>query len=566
MAADPDPECRAELGRLLNAGDQAELRDRFASELGFGTAGLRALVGAGPNRINRAVVARATAGLCAYLKQAVPDAPERGICIGRDGRHTSAELAEETAVVAAGAGFRTLFFEAPVPTPLLAFSVLDRRAAAGVMITASHNAARYNGYKVYWGNGAQIIPPHDTGIAAAIAAQGPAVDLPRLPAGEAVERGLRQQLDEELTGRYLQGVCSVQLHPELPRDLRIAYTPMHGVGGRLALRAFAQAGFRDLHVVSEQAEPDGDFPTVTYPNPEDAGAMERVLRLGSRVGADLVVAHDPDADRLALAAPGPDGRLAVLSGNQVGILLAHYLLEQGETGPERLVVSTLVSTPLIEEVARFHGARWECTLTGFKWICNRALELERETGARFVFGFEEALGYAAGTLVRDKDGIGSAVLAADLAAWCKQRGVTLHQELERAARLYGMVHSRSLSLSFAGLGAAEAMNRAMDRVRASVPDCIGAYAVEALSDLRTGVRRRADRVEEPIALPSSDVLLFELEGGHRVILRPSGTEPKLKLYFDLRRTPHPAGEEDIAAQRAERDLQQLLDAFLRYLQ
>jgi phosphomannomutase len=433
------------------------------------------------------------------------------------------------------------------------------------MITASHNAAGYNGYKVYWGNGAQIIPPHDHGIAAAIAARGPAVDLPRLPEEQALAGGLRQVLAEETAERYLEAVRHLPLHPELPRDIRIAYTPLHGVGGRLALQALARAGFGDVHVVPEQAEPDGGFPTAPRPNPEESGVLDRVLDLGRRVRADLVIAHDPDADRMALAAPDRGGDPVVLSGNQIGILLAHYLLGEGAGGEGRLIVSSIVSTPLMEDIARYHGARWEGTLTGFKWICNRALELERETGARFVFGFEEALGYAAGALVRDKDGISSAVLAADLAAWCKVRGVTLHEELAEAARLYGAVHSRSLSFPIEGPGAAAKIERTMARARASIPERIGEHPVVAVSDLLAGVRRRPDGAETGITLPRSDVIAIELEGGHRVIMRPSGTEPKIKLYFHLRQPPDTKGKDEPAGRPAGLELGELVDAFLPFV-
>jgi phosphomannomutase len=565
MAGDPDSECRAELGRLLEAGQWEELGERFAGELQFGTAGLRALVGAGPARMNRAVVGRVTAGLCEYLKQTVTDAAQRGLCIGYDARRMSPELAEESAAVAAAAGFVTRVFDAAVPTPLLAFSVLERQAAAGVMITASHNAAGYNGYKVYWGNGAQIIPPHDREIAAAFVAQGPAARLPRLPAGHARERGLRHDLGHELTGRYLEGVRSLPLHPELPRDICIAYTPLHGVGGRLALQALQEAGFHRLHTVAEQFEPDGGFPTLAHPNPEEAGAMQRVLDLARRVKADLVIAHDPDADRMALAAPDRDGEPVALTGDQVGILLAHYLLEQGEGGEGRLLVSSIVSTPLLQDIARHHGARWEGTLTGFKWICNRALELERESGARFVFGFEEALGYTAGTPVRDKDGISSAVLAADMAAWCKHRGLSLRGELERAENIYGRVYSRSFSLPVPGPGAAGKMNELMVRARDSIPERIGGCPVVAVSDLLAGVRREAGGLQVRLEFPTTDLIALELEGGHRVILRPSGTEPKLKLYFHLRQPPDSDGGARFGEREAGRVLQELVDDFLRQL-
>jgi phosphomannomutase len=379
------------------------------------------------------------------------------------------------------------------------------------------------------------------------------------------ERGLRRDLGEELVSRYLEGIRRMPLHPGVARDLRIAYTALHGVGEKLVRRALEQTGFLNLYSVAEQAAPDMDFPTAADPNPEQEGTMAMVLDLGRRVKADLVIASDPDADRMALAAPGRGGELVRLTGNQTGVLLAHYLLGQGESGGQRLVVSSIASTPLVEDIARYHGARWEGTLTGFKWICNRAMEIERETGARFVFGFEEALGYTAGTLVRDKDGISSAVLAADLAAWCKHRGRTLHDELRETERLYGTVCERSLSFAVEGPEGGKMREGIMRRLRASFPERIGEHRVEAVSDFLERIRKGRDGTREPVGLPRSDVLAVEMEGGHRVVVRPSGTEPKLKLYL-YARMPRQAGEGGLPSAVGESLLlQELVAAVLRWL-
>lgn len=557
-ADDPDPETCSEVERLLAEGDADALADRFGQSLEFGTAGLRGLLGAGPNRMNRKVVLRATAGLCAYLLETDPEAAERGICIGFDGRRMSRQFARDAASVAAGLGLRVHTFEDVVPTPVLAFACLRTKAAAGIMVTASHNPPDYNGYKVYWGNGAQIVPPVDEGIAAAIARVGPVESIARVPFEEAKASGAVRLFGADLERAYLDGVRALQVHPGLTRDVSIAYTAMHGVGARLALEALRQAGFSKVWSVPEQAEPDGTFPTVAFPNPEEEGAMDLVLALAEKQRADVVFANDPDADRLAVAVRDADGGYVQLTGNEVGSLLGHYLLDQGPAGDARLVVSTIVSSPMLGAIAEAHGARWEQTLTGFKWIANRAMELEAEGDARFVFGYEEALGYTVGELVRDKDGIGTAVVMADLAAWCRSRGRTLLDELEEAWRRYGMYLSRQVSRVHPGPEGAEVIAATMREVREAPPTAVAGHAVVAWSDLRAGVRRTAEGAETALTLPKSDVLAFELEGGHRVMMRPSGTEPKLKSYFDVRIDVGPGESVDAARARGEALLDELV--------
>ena len=532
-ADDPDPKTRNEIAGLLARNDAEGLEDRLSSSLKFGTAGLRGLLGAGPNRMNRKVVLRATAGLCAYVLSTVPDAKERGICIGYDGRRMSEEFAADAARVVTGMGLSARVFDHVVPTPVLAFSCLKTDAAAGIMVTASHNPPDYNGYKVYWANGAQIIPPVDAGIADAIAAVGPVDSIATTDLEAAEADGLLTHFDDSLEAAYLDGVRSLMVHPGLPRDLTIAYTAMHGVGDRLACEALGRAGFTRLHSVPEQAEPDGAFPTVEFPNPEEEGAMDLVLALATEKKADLVLANDPDADRLAVAVRSPDGYVQ-LTGNDVGCLLGHYLLDQGPAGDARLVVNTIVSSPMLGAIARAHEARFEQTLTGFKWIANTALRLEAEEGARFVMGYEEALGYTVGGLVRDKDGISTAVVVADLAAWCKSQGRDLLAELELAWRRYGMYLSRQVSEVHGGADGAELIASIMERVRKRRPDAIAGRQVVAFVDLATATRRAADGTITDVPLPKGNVLAMELEGGHRVMLRPSGTEPKIKFYFDAR--------------------------------
>ena len=489
IADDPDPATRRELQALVDDGEVEELTDRFVGPLMFGTAGLRGLLGGGPNRMNRKVVIRATAGLCRHVLDTVENAAERGFAIGFDGRRMSREFAADVARVALGMGMNVRAFDSVVPTPLLGFACKKTRAAAAVMITASHNPPAYNGYKVFWENGAQIIEPHDREIAARIAEIG-ALETVAMPSiAEAEEQGRYAIVEPELVRRYLDGARALQVHPGLPREVSIAYTAMHGVGAQMVRRALTEAGFERLWSVPEQEEPDGEFPTVEFPNPEEPGAMDRVLALAEKEKADIVLANDPDADRLAVAVRAHDGTYTSLTGNEVGCLLGHYLLDQGPAGDGRLVVNTIVSSPMLGAIAEEHGARWEQTLTGFKWIANRALALEADSDVRFVLGYEEALGYTVGSHVRDKDGVSTAVVVADLAAWCANHGRTLLDELETAWRRYGMFLSRQVSRVYDGRDGKREIAAIMDRVRKAKPKKIGAFDVVAASDLSTGERR-----------------------------------------------------------------------------
>ncbi|MCB9614175.1 MAG: phospho-sugar mutase [Sandaracinus sp.] len=530
---DPDPATRAELDALLAEGDEAGLRDRFSGMLEFGTAGLRGLLGAGPNRMNRAVVLRATAGLARHLKASVEHANTRGVVVGFDGRRMSRELARDVAEVLAGHGVVAHVFEDFAPTPLVGFAVRHLGAAGGVVITASHNPPEYNGYKVYWANGAQIVPPHDAGIAAQIAAIETLTSIERLPYGDAKTRELVRVCPPEVTEAYLALVKGCAVHPEVPRTTKIAYTAMHGVGSPFVRRGLAEQGFEHVVEVAAQAKPDGNFPTVAFPNPEEKGAMDLVLALAEENGSDLVLANDPDADRLAVAVRH-EGRYVTLTGNEIGCLFAHYLLEQGPAAPNRLVVASVVSSPMVIAIGHFHGAWSELTLTGHKWIQNRGLELEAREGVRFVFGYEEALGYAVSPAVRDKDGITAAIVMADLAAWCGHQGRTVVGELERMWRLYGMFLSEQVSIVRTGSEGAKAIRGAMTVARTKAPNAFGGVEVEAVQDFETGVRRAKDGTESKLSFPASDVVVFELAGGHRAMLRPSGTEPKVKFYFDVR--------------------------------
>jgi len=525
-------EARAGAGAGADADALAELRDRFSDRLHFGTAGLRGVVAAGPNRMNRAVVRAATAAVAGWL--AKTGTAGSGVVVGCDARHRSAEFAEEAAGVLVGAGLAVHMLPRPGPTPLLAFAVRHLGAAAGVMITASHNPAADNGYKLYLSDGAQVIPPADAEIEKRIADLGPLTQIPVAPASSP----LITRHGDEVAQAYLAAVVAVAGSADGPTvDLNLVYTPMHGVAGRLMLRALRLAGFAAPHVVAAQAEPDPDFPTVAFPNPEEPGALDLALADARRLGADLVVASDPDGDRLAVAVPDRAGGAGggsgwrVLTGDQVGALLGASLLDRsaGQAAPEaRLVASTVVSSTLLSKIAAAAGVRYAETLTGFKWIARAA---DGVPGARFIFGYEEALGYAVGDVVRDKDGFGAALAMLRLAEGAKSAGrsvLDIYDDLERA---YGVHLTSQLTLRTADQA------QVMSRLRAAPPEAFGGEAVSGLTDLAAGSG----------TVPRADVLIFRLADG-RVVLRPSGTEPKIKCYIEI--TEPTAGRSLAAAREA----------------
>ena len=566
MAHDPDPATRAELEALVTrarTGEAAalkDLRDRFIGPLEFGTAGLRGVLGAGESYMNRAVVLRTAWGLAQYLLAEVPDVRVRGVVIGYDGRHLSREFSEDTARVLAHHGIVAHLSPLAIPTPLTAFAVTHLGAAAGVMVTASHNPPEYNGYKVYWDNGAQIIPPHDKAIAAVIEGAAPADQIAMMPLEEARKKGLVRDVTPAVEKAYLDAIRALSVRGDGDRTLAIVYTPMHGVGDRLTRAALAEARFSDVVSVPEQARPDGAFPTVRFPNPEEKGALDLAIALAKAQKADLILANDPDVDRLAAAVRNAAGEYVQLSGNQLGTLLGHYLLTEGPRG-DRIALASIVSSPMLGTIAKKLGVRYEETLTGFKWIANRAMEIERETGARFVFGYEEALGYTVGPLVRDKDGIGAAVIFAELAAVRKSQGKTLLDALDDLAREHGVFVSGQRSITMPGADGVAKIKQLMVDLRKQTPSHIGEYDVESVSDIQAGTRRDRTGHVTPVTLPPSDVLVYALEGGSRIIARPSGTEPKIKFYFDVRE-PMQASETPLAAEaRAKGKMAALTDAF-----
>jgi len=543
LSEDPDSETRAELEALLKrveGGDEAarrDLADRFSGPLEFGTAGLRGRVEAGLARMNRLVVIKASWGFGSHLAaDAAAETRTRGVVIGFDGRHSSRRFAEDAAAVLAGLGIPVRLFPDPVPTPLLAFSVPQLQAAGGVMVTASHNPPWDNGYKVYLATGGQIIPPTDRAIARQIA-NAPRCDAIARPApADAAERGLRTLVDARdaaVEEAYLDGLRRASLHPGESGSLRIAYTPMHGVGHRLAIRALTRAGFEGVAAEPVQADPDGAFRTVSFPNPEEPGAMDRVLALAAETAAELVLANDPDADRLAAAVPDPSGRgYRMLTGNEIGVLLADDALEHAETGGRpKLVVTTVVSSSLLSRMARDRGARYAETLTGFKWIADAAIRAERE-GIAFVLGYEEALGYSVGPLVRDKDGIGAALRLAELSRHLKACGETLLGRIDQLLVTHGLSHQVQWSATLPGAEGRARIDAAMAALRTSPPQRIGESPVVRRLDGSSG-EETVGGERRSSGLPRSDLLAFQSQDGARLTVRPSGTEPKIKFYLEL---------------------------------
>ena len=508
LETDPDPQTRRELEALIahaKVGDEAaqqELADAFTGTLQFGTAGLRGPLGPGPNRMNRVVVTRAAAGLARYLNKLHPGGS--AVVIGYDARHNSDVFARDTASVLTGAGIRAMVLPQPLPTPVLAFAIRHLGCAAGVMVTASHNPPRDNGYKVYLDAGSQIVPPADTEIAE-VTALG---DIAQLPQGDDWVT-----LVEDLLDAYVARTASL-VAPTAHRDIKVVYTAMHGVGGVVVDRVMQAAGFSQPVPVTEQFTPNPDFPTVAFPNPEEPGALDLALATAQASAADIVIANDPDADRCAVAVPAQtessnDG-WRKLQGDEVGALLAWWMIHRG-TAPG-VFASSIVSCSLLKEIAESAGHDYQQTLTGFKWIA-------RIPNLRF--GYEEALGYCVDPdAVKDKDGVSAALLIAEMAAQLKSEGRTVQDVLDELALAHGLYVTEQVSIRVDDL---LTISKIMQRLRSQTPTSVGGFPVTSFADLEQGVD----------GLPPTDGLRFELDSGSRIIVRPSGTEPKIKCYLQV---------------------------------
>ncbi|HVY27638.1 MAG TPA: phospho-sugar mutase [Polyangiaceae bacterium] len=523
--ADPDPATQRELAALIANQDLEQLRERL-HPLSFGTAGLRGAVAAGPGRMNLAVVLRAAHGIARYLASQPPT--EAPIVIGFDARPSSRGFAEASAGVLLAAGFRVVAFKSPTATPLCAFLGRELQAPITIVVTASHNPRGDNGYKVYGANAVQIIAPVDRAIAEHIAEAPAARHIPAVAVDfdAPPPAGLELRDGTALNG-YFDAISRAIPANTAGRELGIVHSALHGVGTLPMRRALAEAGFQRVAVVSSQAEPDGSFPTTPFPNPEEPGTLDLALAEAERQGAALLLVSDPDADRLAAAAR-LEGALEVLDGNQVGALLADFMLTRCTASPQPLVLSSVVSSPLVAAIAAQHGARHERTHTGFKWLWNAALALEAGGAAKFCFAYEEALGYSVFSAVRDKDGIAAGRALAELAAELSARGSSLYDRLFEHYAQHGLWASAARNVALRGPEASLRVSRVLDALTRP--------GLRLGSDIVTGVVDYRDGSTRPVWLGAAALLELELESGGRVLVRPSGTEPKLKLYGHVRRS------------------------------
>ena len=522
------------------AGDEKEIEDRFYTGLSFGTAGMRGVLGAGENRMNVYTVRKATRGLADYINRQ-PGAAARGVVIAYDSRRMSAEFAKETALVLAKNGVKAWLFPSLRPVPVLSFSVRHMKAVAGVVITASHNPPQYNGYKVYWEDGAQMPPERADEVLAMIRAHDYA-DCEPMDEQAALASGLLEYVPAAVDDAYIAQVKTLAIRPELLRkhgsELKIVYTPLHGSGNLPVRRVLKEMGVTNLLVVRKQEAPDGNFPTVKVPNPENADTFTLAIEIANREGADCCFATDPDCDRLGVATRKPDGTFALLTGNQIGCLLLNYILESlseaGRLPKNGAAVKSIVSTELARSIAESYGVAMIDVLTGFKFIAEQIQHFEETGEHTFLFGFEESYGFLSSTFVRDKDAVNASLLVTELALYLRTQGRTLWDELQRIFEKYGHSVEHVSSVTLPGKDGVAKMKQIMAGLRANAPKSLAGLSVLAVRDYKTGLRTDADGETAQMGLPVSDVLYYELEGRNWVCVRPSGTEPKIKLYVNTR--------------------------------
>ncbi len=523
-------------------GDEKEIEDRFYKDLEFGTGGMRGIIGAGSNRINRYTIRKATQGFAQYLRRAAKDAEQRGVVIAYDSRHQSPDFAKEVALVLCGNGFQAYLFESLRTTPELSFAVRELNCAGGIMITASHNPPEYNGYKVYGEDGGQIVPRFAEKIIQEIGAVQDLSSVAYMEEAEARRQGLLRRIGEEIDRVYIQRVKDLAFRKELIKqvgeDLQIVYTPLHGTGTMPVQRVLRELGFQNVTIVPEQAKPDPDFSTVRSPNPEDPEAFELALKLAEEVDADIVIATDPDCDRVGAFVWDKEGRPRLLTGNQTGALLMDYILstmqEQKMLPKNGAVIKTIVTSELGAEIAQHYGVDILNTLTGFKFIAEKMKEFEETGEKQFLFGYEESYGYLAGTFVRDKDAVIATMLICEMAAYYRSKGMTLYDALMGLYERHGYYLEDLESVTLAGKEGMERIQRILESFRREVPDQIGGKKIAMFRDYRSGKGMHLLTGEvEHLDLPKSDVLYFTFEDHSWFCIRPSGTEPKVKVYFSI---------------------------------
>ena len=537
-----DEETKAELRGI--AGDDKEIKERFYAELEFGTAGLRGIIGAGTNRMNVYTVRKATQGLANYI--ASVNAQARGVAIAYDSRRMSPEFADVAALCLAANGIKAYVFESLRPTPELSFAVRTLHCIAGINITASHNPPEYNGYKVYWEDGAQITPPHDTGIMAEVKAVTDYAKVYTMEKEEAEEKGLYQVIGKDIDDPYIEALKSQVIHQDAidaeKDQLKIVYSPLHGTGNIPARRVLKELGFTNVHVVKEQELPDGNFPTVSYPNPEADEAFTLGLKLAKEIDADLVLATDPDADRLGVRVKDKDGIYHTLTGNMSGCLLEEYELSQRKAAAGKLpedgaVVSTIVTTNMAGAIARAYGLRFIEVLTGFKYIGQQILGFEESGKGTYLFGFEESYGCLIGTHARDKDAIVATMALCEAAAYYKTQGKTLWDAMIDMYEKYGYYKDDIQSITLKGIEGLEKIQSILETLRKNPPAKIGGYQVTSARDYKLDtVRNMATGEITETGLPKSNVLYYDLTDDAWLCVRPSGTEPKVKFYYGVKGT------------------------------
>lgn len=531
-----DPETLQDLRAIQD--DPREIEDRFYRDLEFGTAGMRGVLGAGTNRLNIYNVRRVTRALAKYILT-TPDGAQRGVAIGYDSRHKSDVFAKQAALVLCAAGVKVYLFESLRPVPVLSFTIRHLNCIAGIVITASHNPKQYNGYKAYWSDGGQMPPESVKGITDRLPETTYAESQP-MDEQAALEAGLLIYIGKDVDDAYIAAVKKLSVNPELAREmgetLKIVYTPLHGAGNIPVRRIFEEIGMKHVYVVPEQELPDGDFPTVKVPNPEDPAAFTLALEMQKKLGADLCVGTDPDCDRVGVACMTEKG-VRLLNGNQIGCILLHYILSQkkqrGELPANAAAVTTIVSTDMARAIAESYGCKMIEVLTGFKYIAEQ-IHLFETTGCNtFMFGFEESFGYLSGTDVRDKDGVNACMLIAEAASWYKKMyNKTLVDAIDMLYEQYGYYGDKVTSFVLPGKDGLEKMQSVMAALRANPPKAFAGEKVVALRDYQTGVRTTVSGAAEALTLPKSNVLYFELENHAWICVRPSGTEPKIKLYVN----------------------------------
>ena len=528
---------------LLSIKDnEAEKEDRFYKDLEFGTAGLRGVIGNGSNRMNKYTVGKATQGLANYIIK--NNGQEKGVAIAFDSRIMSKEFGDITALCLNANGIKAYIFESLRPVPELSYAVRELGCISGVMITASHNPPKYNGYKVYWEDGAQIVPPHDKGIIGEVNAISDFSDIKTMDKQEAIEKGLYNVIGEEIDSKYIETLKKLVINPEVIKevqsDLKIVYTPLHGAGNMPVQRVLKELGFENVYVVPAQEKPDGKFPTVDYPNPEDAKAFKLALELADEIDADIVLANDPDADRLGVyAKDSTTGEYKTFTGNMSGMLIAEYELSQMKAKnmlPENgMLVTTIVSTNMAKRVAEEYGLEEEEVLTGFKYIGEKIRQYESAGDKKYLFGFEESYGCLVGTHARDKDGIAAVMALCEAAAFYKKQGLTLCDQMINIYEKYGYYKEAIISITKEGASGAEEIKNIMERIRNNTPSEIGKYKVLKFRDYKKDIIKDMTTGETTsTGLPNSNVLYFDFDNDAWCCVRPSGTEPKIKFYVGIK--------------------------------